>query len=714
MEESKAEKTYTFFMDPQPSPDFLPSLGLAAHYMGDYSGIKTIEYRDLVTNEPGYLSLPSLRREVVTDNYNHPINYRYVETESIFGRTIMESTIKGDSIYYVKRFLDDNPYQPAEAVVLIWDAERNQYWGVKSIVYNETLDIDSLQKELGLTDAQKRDVVSCALHILKEKDNYTESQIESNLQELLAGGKLRFVKADTRIGNQPVYQEFYLEGDSLGRAIVINRANTTFITEQFIAGSRAPKSGYFLDENGTAFLQITNTDDADPEYGLGKDEELNYYRVRYRNLISGEVWYRWHYEYHVWGGWAYEERGYFEPAGTDAFGRQINNWVPVVHTDVQDWLYDSDSPKSTSSWFVLPGQEKVLIYRSLDKGRADPDKVSEMVSEAAMRNINSAELGEQEYKDLTKLRDTSNPALLREVQYNYSYGKQEDRYYYEGHPLKDAAIVDPQAGLTYGVNLNWQIDSKGPYYNNTWMVNKDGKGVAGIYDYEQQSASSPERKNVPFDTAIPAEVKKAYLEQTGVSLVNAAGAYSDSFGVDLKNTSLIETRYRKLSLVGQSNGTWVYSDSPETVTYGYSVPRDPFGNKIFESTYTTDDYRLSAVVNKWWDNNSAPFGQVPGTSLIDRKGLSGWTELSGQGTGLEGERLWIYEGSYNEQENEVILVSYRDDGTVAYKVYKGKKFLKDPNVGANYDRYELPINSSYVSDKIGRNLVTPEPDKKFS
>ncbi|MFA5499951.1 MAG: glycoside hydrolase family 2 TIM barrel-domain containing protein, partial [Candidatus Omnitrophota bacterium] len=754
METSKAERTYTFFMDPQPSPDFLPSLGLAAYYMGDYSGIKTIEYRDLISNEPGYLRLPSLRKEVVTDNYNHPINYRYVETESIFGRTIMESTIKGDSIYYVKRFLDDNPYQPAEAVVLIWDAEKNQYWGVKSIVYNETLDIDSLQKELGLTDAQTRDVVSCALHILRGKDNYTESQIQSNLQEVLAGGKLRFVKADVRIGSQPVYQEFYLEGDSLGRAIVINRADTTFITEQFIAGSRAPKSGYFIDsETKTAFLKITNTDDADPEHGLGKDPDQNFYRVLYTNLISGEVWYRWHYPYHVWGGWAYEERGYFEPAGTDALGRQINNWVPVVHTDVQDWLYDSDSPKSTSSWFVLPGQEKVLIYRSLDKGQADPAEVSKMVSELAMRNINSSELGEQENKDLSKLRDAANPALLRKVQYNYSYGKQEDRYYYVGHPLKDAAIIDPVGYPTYIVNLNWSIDRYSPFYTTSLEIADNGMGIVSKASAEVVNGNRTTRKSEDITSE---NVEKEYQRLTGEDLSEGLNSYSSIF--DVLADSLIEVKKDEYQLVySRESNKFKYSDQVAIKTSKYFLTRDYFGNELITVTpYSGAKGEEKVSVNRLWANGSyvstqssqVPLGIVPESIMVgkDKSLLFSYTGMTSNGTviySVQGDPVLIsdehtlsgtkvrenvyYVGKMLRGYPEPFLTRpsedvYFDQSTPylkpLYTVYNDTRRVNwtDMELGSNYDNYYIftaEVNETLASGRANVYQYTYDIDGEF-
>ncbi|MDD5774772.1 MAG: HEAT repeat domain-containing protein, partial [Candidatus Omnitrophica bacterium] len=153
---------------------------------------------------------------------------------------------------------------------------------------------------------------------------------------------------------------------SVGRAIIIDRGMTLFVTKSFIDNSGIPYEGYFIDKaTGKVLLEIRNTDDGDAEYGLGPDTDVLYYRVRYRNPNTGEVWYRWHYPVHRWGGWAYEDRGHFEAlAAPEPFKNAqgdieyaTRRWVPETRIKVEQWDPYRDQPLVTSEFDFIDGKE---------------------------------------------------------------------------------------------------------------------------------------------------------------------------------------------------------------------------------------------------------------------------------------------------------------------------------------------------------------------
>ncbi|MFA5363408.1 MAG: hypothetical protein WC335_09280, partial [Candidatus Omnitrophota bacterium] len=271
-----------------------------------------------------------------------------------------------------------------------------------------------------------------------------------------------------------------------------------------------------------------------------------------------------------------------------------------------------------------------------------------------MRNINSAELGEQEYKDLTKLRDTSNPALLREVQYNYSYGKQEDCYYYEGHPLKDAVIIDPTGYPTYSVNLNWSIDQYSPYYAKSVEIDKNGLGVKSLdyYTYDDNGTRIVKEYEDINDIASVENVFNQYNKDT--SLREGLDSYT-IMTTGKKDLKFIERNHKEYIVEGTlSQNNISYSGKDPVVSQAYSVPTDVLGKDLITVISVSRDVQKTGV-NMWWtavDYNTSWGGAAPRSFIVKNDG-----DVVQENTysGYVREIKW-----YNTTSREVELISISD------------------------------------------------------
>ncbi|MFA5349587.1 MAG: tripartite tricarboxylate transporter TctB family protein, partial [Candidatus Paceibacterota bacterium] len=325
-------------------------------------------------------------------------------------------------------------------------------------------------------------------------------------------------------------------------------------------------AGYFLDKStGEVALEIKNTDDGDEEYGLGPDSDGNYYRVRYRNPHTGEVWYRWHYPQDIWGGWAYEERGHFESiaftytdnkgnaltadklseqqqqalakwsadrsaeliaknigksytieadyegSGNQEFSVKLgegNRWVPEIRVCVDEWSEVRDEPAKTSVYYIVNG-ERVFNYKTDVEGgatRSDiipEDAWEDMVSAMRKKGMTEGELAQLAEALNRPLRQTER---TYEPYVSGRSGKTETYYYLQDDPVREYVIMTDDNYIT--VNVGWDNNIRA--YQKSFLFNKDTYRLVGVVDNFRFEDQDNEEAEGPFTVEQIPNISRVY------------------------------------------------------------------------------------------------------------------------------------------------------------------------------------------------------------
>ncbi|MBI3990814.1 MAG: hypothetical protein HY350_01560, partial [Candidatus Omnitrophica bacterium] len=480
---------FSYFNNPQPEPEFLPSIGKVTYYEGETSDWKEIKYYNPLTKQTEAFPLASLKLTKFTSytSDGQLIGYTYREPFDAFGRTVILASLDRKDVYLVTEFQDNNVYQPKKAMLLRLDEKKTKESQEKT--GNKEEKVYAIAKTMASED-QLVDIKDIYGFDFKQADDIKDviAKIKQKKVDALTPNDLKLVKTVSNIGGEAFY-EYAVPGDEIGRTVIIDRAQTIFITQEFIDLLTIPYKGYFIDKlTGKAVLELRNTDDRDQENGLGVDDELRFYRVRYKNLDTGEIYYRWHYPYHIWGGWAYEERGrtvaldskeevkalqdaadsfaelikanklaqeqkdafikeqlaraqsgkpYFY---LDSLGRVItvtNRWVPQSRLWIDEWSTTRDEAEKATKYNVVDG-EQVLAYRTENIGS---ESLGNLINADTLNALLlNPSLTAQEKANLTSLIS----AQLRAVKRTYAGsgivkdGKQEINYYLSGEPVKFA------------------------------------------------------------------------------------------------------------------------------------------------------------------------------------------------------------------------------------------------------------------------------------
>jgi hypothetical protein len=333
----KDQVVFSYYKEPQTIPNYLPAPGVSTHMSGESSDFEKIKisenkgcYVDLPEEYKKTLELPAfknLTKFAVYTEDNSFTGWLYREPVDVFGRTVVKASSDLSEVYIVLKFQDTNVYQPALALKLVQDPSDAGKYDATGKYIGRYIVVQIFRSN--------SDLVSVG-SILNNFSGEVKGKIEEDLKNAIRQIKnmapneevteddLWLVENKVNIEGEKAYTQYVVPGDIEGRALIINRGNTIFISKQFIGITTIPYDGYFVDkQTGSVVLIIKNTDDQDngiySDYSgahdvghqLGADLEKDYYRVGYYNPNTGELWYRWHYPYHIWNGWDYEERGYF-------------------------------------------------------------------------------------------------------------------------------------------------------------------------------------------------------------------------------------------------------------------------------------------------------------------------------------------------------------------------------------------------------------------
>jgi len=505
---------FRYFKDPIPMPQFEPTLGDITTMQGVTAELDTIPIYDpqgLITGSTqiqidpithkGTISLPRLIEFANYTEYGQLTGFVYREPLDTFGRIVVQAIpdIARSELYIVLDFQESNIYQPGTALKLLWSddihpdiaGEQSAYIVVQAFEYDDNLvHVDAIY---GFDTEQRQDILETIANI-RRKDVAD-----------LTDADLMLVRAESAIDGQ-TFSEYAIPGDELGRTVIIDRAGYIFITQAFIGLTVIPQQGYFIDRNtGETVLEVLNTDDKDEEYGLGFDFDLDNYRVRYKNPNTEEIWYRWHYPQHIWGGWAYEERGYFEELDEPYTyiydsGHEItttHRWIPETRLYADEWSTTFDEALETRFCYIIDGQE-LFAYRTVNH---EAQSAGEAIT-PSIESIYDRELGSDLWQDLQSFGITPDARLSQvelipilwegststmiqaatiETEEEVSYIEGPSTFFWTlpSDPLgREFFIQNPTSETTYRYTLNlWWIDNDAPATVLPASLSIDGREI---------------------------------------------------------------------------------------------------------------------------------------------------------------------------------------------------------------------------------------------
>ncbi|MFA5392755.1 MAG: hypothetical protein WC306_03725, partial [Candidatus Paceibacterota bacterium] len=490
---------YTYYKVSVPSRDYQPTVGTITYMLGEDSAIAEIAYYDAATGKTRTFNLSGLNKFGVYLSDGTLTGYVYRESGDVFGRTVISAALDMKEIYLVTTFQDDNVYQPKNAVVLKWNDDTGRYEVAKRMV--SQADFVNINDIYNFTDAEKEDIRNVISQIKGEEveDVNTES----------------LVKTETFIDGES-YFVYSVPGDELGRSIIIDRESTVFVTQSFIDSQDIVYEGYFIDrDTGDIVLEIKNTDDKDIDYGLGLDDESRYYRVRCTNPNTGEVWYRWYYASHIWGGWAYEETGHFEKLDVpytyiDNMGNTVNvtqRWVPETRTWVDQWSDVRDEAVISRTYNIVNGEEELFYSSEITGGKT----LSEILSEDARQAI-LAVLKANGISDADKQLLLNTEFRVEKRTYADATGKSgkvEYYYYLPNDPVRGYAIMKDADHIN--INIEWSNEKRG--YERTFEFNNETYDLTGkAYNLRIEIDEKTGEKIRVYDTEYTESNRKSVVQ----------------------------------------------------------------------------------------------------------------------------------------------------------------------------------------------------------
>ncbi|MFA5373899.1 MAG: glycoside hydrolase family 2 TIM barrel-domain containing protein, partial [Candidatus Omnitrophota bacterium] len=450
---------FTHYKVYKPLPQFLPAPETIIYMKGQVSDFKNVTLYYPGNGSSESINLPFLNKYNIYTEQNAITGLIYREPVDVFGRTKLMADADKSEIYLVLKFQDNNIYQPENAVKAVWDYQNKRY--------NVIEEINTAVDPVNIADINDGALVNNNAYLNDIKD--VIAQIKNKAADELSADDLRLVKNNVTVDGE-TYVEYTIAGDSLGRTVLIDREQTIFVVKSFIGVTDITYEGYFVEKStGKVIMELKNTDDGDTEYGLATDTNINYYRVRYYNPNTGEVWYRWHYPRHIWGGWAYEERGHFEPADNG----EGSEWVAETRLWADEWSAVRDEAVKTRLAYIDNGSE-LLKYNIEITGTK---QVKEIIS-AEMEAAYNAQFNSSLWKDMAKIGITpgtkvtelkKTPVLwngnsVDGIQASQTVG--QDIYFYTlpSDPLgRELLIKTPDSADDYKVTLNaWWMDNSAP------------------------------------------------------------------------------------------------------------------------------------------------------------------------------------------------------------------------------------------------------------
>ncbi|MFA6358536.1 MAG: LysM peptidoglycan-binding domain-containing protein, partial [Candidatus Omnitrophota bacterium] len=641
---ANAEVVFTYFKVSVPSIDFQPEVGTITYMLGEANKMDDISYYDAATGQNKTFNLSSLkltRFGLYLNNGGQLISYVYREPGDVFGRTRISASLDMKDVYLVTEFQDKNVYQPKESLILKLNEDTNKYEVVKRMISQEGfVTVDNIYQ---FTDAQKEDIRKVV------------SQVKG--QEVEDLSTVQFVKTESWIDGESFF-EYSIPGDEIGRTILIDRGQTIFVAQSFIDSQRITYEGYFIDKNtGEKTLELKNTDDKDADYGLGVDDELRYYRVRYRDSNTGEVWYRWQYPSHIWGGYAYEERGYFEALDepysyVDNMGKTINvtqRWVPGTRLWVDEWSKVRDEPIVSRMYSIVNGDEELFYSSEITGG--------EMLSGILSIDAQQAILSKLEGNGISE----ADKALLLNTEFRVEKrtyadktgkaGKVEYCYYLPNNPTIGYMIMTDDNHIA--INTEWQNSERG--YGRTFEFDSNSYKLTGkAYNLRIETDENGEEIRV-YDTKYE-EANKKSVTQIGLRM-NGSLYYEINEGKFGKG-NIAEIRYDerelpKYSVVLNENGD-MFSYKGDRQDYYVIFCSDKPGYYWVWSRDANDSglrYPLTNLIN---GNQIDPAGLKNSDGTII-------TEMTSEQAATLGERdgQLFYKGDIVEQRQNRYVLEYK-------------------------------------------------------
>ncbi|MEI6631188.1 MAG: hypothetical protein WCL25_01065, partial [bacterium] len=412
--ESTNRLIYQFANEPYIPPEFLPALSVITTFRGTTAEFSLLgdNNDDSYVDIPIYythdgstetIRLPELYVFTTFTTYGQTAGYILREPMDSFGRIIISANTDRTELYLIRDFQSTNVYQPAVALKLVWDANLNDGAGAYRAIeiYNSQADLVDFNDIYTFNDQQRADIIQTIADIRQVSP-----------AEVLSTPAYQMLVETDVVMDGVTFTQYSVPGDQVGRVVIIDRGNSIFIAQSFIGLTQTPLEGYFIDKpTGGVTLEILNTDAGDPAYGLGPDFDLKYYRVRYYNPTTGEVWYRWHYPEHIWGGWAYEERGHFEQVGTSDTGAVENRWIPESRLCVDEWSMTLDEPLRTRFYYII-NNHPVLAYTT---AVTDHQTARDIITPAIARAYRQ-QYGRDIWEDMLALGIDPDTTLLSRVE----------------------------------------------------------------------------------------------------------------------------------------------------------------------------------------------------------------------------------------------------------------------------------------------------------